>query len=314
MTPPTGRSGTTGTIRHPDVSEISDLTEGLLSPSRTAEIRRHLGDCALCADVRASLEEIRSLLGTLPGPARMPADIAGRIDAALAAEALLDATQPQAPAVPADRPRTPDRDVSRGTPPATAGSYPRPAGHPAGPTGPGRRRARRRIAVLAGLTGAAACALGIFLFGDFSDAPTHGTAASDSAARPSAAAAAGEGEGEGNYTAQGLQDSVRQLIAGGQGAKKVPEEQNNTLGLENTAPGDKRAAPSVPTCVQGATGRPDTPLATERGSYQGTPVYLLVLPHPADSARVDAYLVDTACERTGSADPGKVLLKSTYPR
>ncbi|WP_446459379.1 anti-sigma factor family protein [Streptomyces nojiriensis] len=312
MTPPTGMSGTTGTIRHPDVSEISDLTEGLLSPSRTAEIRRHLGDCALCADVRASLEEIRSLLGTLPGPARMPADIAGRIDAALAAEALLDSTQPRAQAEPADRPRTADRDVSRGTPPATAGRYPRPAGHPTGPTGPGRRRARRRIAVLAGLAGAAACALGIFLFGDFAGTPAHQTAASgeasDSAARPSAAA------GEGGYTAQGLQDSVRQLIAGGQGAKNVPEEQNNTLGLENTAPGDKRAAPSVPACVQQATGRSDNPLAAERGSYQGTPVYLLVLPHPADSARVDAYLVDTACERTGSADPGKVLLTSTYPR
>ncbi|WP_324605244.1 hypothetical protein [Streptomyces sp. NRRL S-237] len=306
MTPPTGMSGTTGTIRHPDVSEISDLTEGLLSPSRTAEIRRHLDDCALCADVRASLEEIRSLLGTLPGPARMPADIAGRIDAALAAEALLDSTQPRVQDTPPDRPRTPDRDVSRGT---------APAGHPTGPTGPGRRRARRRIAVLTGLVGAAACALGIFLFGDFSGTTTHETArsgqASDSAARPSAAAS-----GEDTYTAQGLQDSVRQLIAGGQGAKNVPEEQNNTLGLENTAPapGDKRGATSVPACVQQATSRPDTPLAAERGSYQGAPVYLLVLPHPADSARVDAYLVDTACERSGSDDPGKVLLTHTYAR
>ncbi|MCM9080595.1 MULTISPECIES: anti-sigma factor [Streptomyces] len=313
MTPPTGMSETTGAIRHPDVSEISDLTEGLLSPSRTAEIRRHLGDCSLCADVRASLEEIRSLLGTLPGPARMPADIAGRIDAALAAEALLDATQPEVQAEPADRPRASDRDVSRGTPPAPAGRYSRPAGHPSGPTGPGPRRARRRIAVLAGLAGAAACALGLFLFGDFSGTPAHETAsgrASDSAERPSAAA------GGDDYTAQGLQDSVRQLLADGQGAKNVPAEQNNTLGLENTgpAPGDKRAAPSVPACVQQATGRPDTPLAAEPGSYQGTPVYLLVLPHPADSARVDAYLVDTACERTGSAEPGKVLLTHTYPR
>lgn len=113
-------SPTTGTIRHPDVSEISDLTEGLLSPSRTAEIRRHLGDCALCADVRASLDEIRALLGTLPGPARMPADIAGRIDAALAAEALLDSTahqvhpsEEQAAADP--RPVSSGRDVSRET-------------------------------------------------------------------------------------------------------------------------------------------------------------------------------------------------------
>ncbi|MFJ7591533.1 hypothetical protein ACIQZO_29985 [Streptomyces sp. NPDC097617] len=305
MSPTTGM---TGTIRHPDVSEISDLTEGLLSPSRTAEIRRHLDDCVLCADVRASLEEIRSLLGTLPGPARMPADIAGRIDAALAAEALLDSTQPQAQAVPAGRPRTPHRDVSRET---------SPGGHPTGPTGPGRRRARRRIAVFAGLAGAAACALGLFLFGDFAGTPAHDTAtrgeASDSAEQPSAAS------GGSSYTAQGLQNSVRQLIAADRGTKTLPEEGNNTLGLENTtpapgvAPGD-RATGAVPGCVQEATGRPDAPIAAERGSYQGTSVYLLVLPHPADSARVDAYLVDTACEQTASGAPGKVLLTHTYPR
>ncbi|MEU7602589.1 hypothetical protein AB0B78_03505 [Streptomyces sp. NPDC040724] len=301
-------TGTTGTIRHPDVSEISDLTEGLLSPSRTAEVRRHLGDCALCADVHASLEEIRGLLGTLPGPARMPADIAGRIDAALAAEALLDATQPRVQAAPAARPRTPDRDVSRET---------SPAGHPTGPTGPGRRRARRRIAVLSGLAGAAACALGLFLFGDFTGTPASDTAArgdaSDSAAQPPAAASA-----DGAYTAQGLPDSVRQLITTAPGAKTTPGEQNNTYGMENTAPGvapgDKRAAPLVPACVQNATGRPDSLLASERGTYQGTAVYLLVLPHPSDSSRVDAYLVDTGCENTGSAAPGKVLLTRTYPR
>ena len=81
-------TSTTDTDReHPDVAEISDLTEGLLSavphrgrapaPRRVRALRRRL----------ASLEEIRGLLGTLPGPHRMPADVAGRIDAALAAEA-----------------------------------------------------------------------------------------------------------------------------------------------------------------------------------------------------------------------------------
>lgn len=80
------------TDQHPDVEEISDLTEGLLPPSRTAELRQHLDACALCADVHQSLMEIRDLLGTLPGPSPMPADVAERIDAALAAEALLDAS------------------------------------------------------------------------------------------------------------------------------------------------------------------------------------------------------------------------------
>ncbi|MGW7462270.1 anti-sigma factor family protein [Streptomyces sp. NPDC054797] len=304
MTRSTSTTGTPDTIRHPDVSEISDLTEGLLSPSRTAEVRRHLDACALCADVRDSLEEIRGLLGTLPGPARMPADIAGRIDAALAAEALLDATQPrdQAPAAPG--PRTSARDVSRET---------SPAGHPTGPTGPGRRRARRRIAVLTGLAGAAACALGLFLFGDFSGDPARDTAASTKAS-DSTTRSPGATATSGDYTAQGLRDNVRQLLAQNPAPKSVPGEQNNTYGMENTTPGDKRAVPPVPPCVQEATARPDAPLASERGSYQGTAVYLLVLPHPDDSARVDAYLVDTGCENTPSTTPGKVLLKSTYPR
>ncbi|WP_030153180.1 anti-sigma factor family protein [Streptomyces sp. NRRL S-244] len=305
---------TTGTIRHPDVSEISDLTEGLLSPVRTAEVRRHLGDCPLCADVHASLEEIRGLLGTLPGPPRMPSDIAGRIDAALAAEALLDSTAPRAEPVPAP-------DVSRETSPA-APSGPgagRPAGHPTGATGPGRRRARRRIAVIAGLAGAAACALGIFLAGNL-----LGTGSPDTAARRSATSTAAAAPADGTYTAQGLQDNVRRLLASGPGAKTLPQEEqpNNTYGLENTTPspglapgdGNRTNASSVPACVQDATGRPDTPLAAERGSYQGTEVYLLVLPHPGDSARVDAYLVGAACTDTPSTVPDKPLLTRTYPR
>ncbi|MFD9405603.1 anti-sigma factor family protein [Streptomyces sp. NPDC059989] len=325
MTPATGMPGTTGTIRHPDVSEISDLTEGLLSPSRTAEIRRHLGDCPLCADVRASLEEIRSLLGTLPGPARMPADIAGRIDAALAAEALLDSTSPRTRPASAPRPRPTEGDVSRETPPAATGKHPqpsaaggsgvhRPSGHPTGPSGPGRRRARRRIAVLTGLAGAAACALGIFLFSDLSgtsDRPTARSEAASSAARPSAEAGA--------YTAQGLQKNVQQLLDSQKLAGTDSGQQNNTYGMENTppaqgvAPGDLRVG-TVPACVQAATGRSEAPLATERGRYQGTAVYLLVLPHPGDSSRVDAYLVDAGCENEASGAPGKPLLTSTHPR
>ena len=77
-------TSTTDMAGHPDVAEISDLTEGLLPPSRTADVRRHLDGCELCADVHSSLEEIRGLLGTLPGPPRMPDDVAGRIVATVA--------------------------------------------------------------------------------------------------------------------------------------------------------------------------------------------------------------------------------------
>lgn len=80
-------TSTADTAQHPEVSEISDLTEGLLSPSRTAEVQQHVAGCDLCSEVRDSLEEIRGLLGTMPVPEPMPDDIAARIDAALAAEA-----------------------------------------------------------------------------------------------------------------------------------------------------------------------------------------------------------------------------------
>ncbi|CAM5510174.1 hypothetical protein SAVIM338S_03771 [Streptomyces avidinii] len=309
-------STTTGTVRHPDVSEISELTEGLLSPARSAEVRSHLGDCALCADVRASLDEIRSLLGTLPGPARMPSDISGRIDAALAAEALLDATTPAG----SDRPREAsdggaDTVVSRETtpaPPAGTGTL-RPSGHPAGPTGPGRRRARRRIALAGGLL--AACGVGVLLVNLFSG-PQHGQ---DMSARGDVASAQAR-SGAHAYTAQGLRGSVRELLTTASPQKKEPGEQNNTFGLESSAPTapelapGEREAPGIPACVQEATGRTEGPLAFERGTYEGSDAFLLVLPHPGDPASVDAYVVGAGCVTAPGNPAEKPLLTSTYPR
>lgn len=312
-------TGATGTIGHPDVSEISELAEGLLSPSRTAEVRRHLGDCPLCADVRASLEEIRALLGTLPGPARMPVDISGRIDAALAAEALLDSTTPHGDSGPGHPDReasgTHSPDVSRETPPGPLGESGalRPSGHPAGPTGPGRRRARRRIALAGGLL--AACAAGVMVFGLMSgDRP-----AQDASAR-SDASAARSGSGTPEYTAQGLPGMVRELLAAGGRGDKAAEEGNKTLGVENDPPAQPSLAPAdglelqAPACVQEATGRTETPLGFEPGTYKGQDVFLIVLPHPGDRAAVDAYLVGSACVGDPSAAPGKPLLTRTYPR
>ncbi|WP_327305753.1 zf-HC2 domain-containing protein [Streptomyces sp. NBC_01298] len=319
MTPTTGA---TGTIGHPDVSEISELAEGLLSPSRTMEVRSHLGGCPLCADVRASLEEIRALLGTLPGPARMPADVAGRIDAALAAEALLDATTPRGESGPVSPARAadgePGPDVSRETAPAPVdrSGAPRPSGHPTGPTGPGRRRARRRIALAGGLL--AACAAGVMVFGLMSgDRSAH-----DLSVR-SDASSTQSGSGSPEYTAQGLPGTVRELLASGaRGDKgdKTTGERNNTFGVENSPPSEPSPAPAdgraprAPACVEQATGRTETPLGFESGTYEGKDVFLLVLPHPGDPSSVDAYLIGSACVTDPSAAPGKPLLTSTYPR
>jgi hypothetical protein len=300
-------TSTTDTAGHPDVTEISDLAEGLLPPSRTADLRRHLDACDLCADVHSSLEEIRGLLGTLPGPPKMPDDVAQRIDAALAAEALLDARtagypEDEAAGHPASRTSaTADHaHVSRET------SAPdRPSGRPrtAG-TGPGRkertRRSRRKVAVLSSVLGAAALGLGAVLVTSLTDG---GTAAK--APRTTAADTFAQGT---------LQGQVTDLLAG---STDDGSHAPRSLGIESdTGNGPKvYRQPTVPECVQKGIGRKEAALATKEGTYQGTAALLVVLPDTTNSGRVTAYIVDAACVKDPkSADSAKILLQNSFPR
>ncbi|MFI9001519.1 hypothetical protein [Streptomyces sp. NPDC053541] len=286
------------TTQHPDVSEISDLTEGLLPPSRSAAVRRHLGACPLCADVRDSLEEIRGLLGTLPGPPRMPAEIAGRIDAALAAEALLHATAP-----------VEERHVSRETSPArpvpSAPAAGRPSGRPSATTGPGRPRTarRRRAAVLGAVFGVAALGLGVFFVQSAPDERSDRAVSSASAQ---------------SFDGRPVATEVRELLTPN-GTFKAPQEQNpapKSMSAESGGETQKRMLPAaeLPACVKAGTGRTEPVLAFRSGDYQGTPAYLVVLPDTSDSTRVQAYVVDAACASNGSNAPGEILLRESVPR
>lgn len=300
MTSTTGRADT---AQHPDVSEISDLTEGLLSPTRTADVRRHLDACALCADVQASLDEIRGLLGTLPGPHRMPADVAGRIDAALAAEALLDSTSPGSTAPEATA------HVSRETAPAPHGSESghadRPAGRPRATTGPGRdskAKRRRRTAVIGGVFGAAALGMSVFLLQstDGGNAPSADRSISAKKTGPT-------------FSATALEARVQGLIAKQPRAKGEKTDDAPSLGIESDTPLRGTDVP-VPQCVQDGTGRNTVPLAAEEGTYDGKKAFLLVLPHATDATRVQAYVVDAACAGAAQPAKGEILLTQAYPR
>ncbi|MGW7363854.1 anti-sigma factor family protein [Streptomyces sp. NPDC054841] len=308
-------TSTTGTAQHPDVSEISDLTEGLLSPSRQAAVRQHLDGCDLCADVRASLEEIRGLLGTLPGPQRMPADIAGRIDAALAAEALLNATAHD------DEPS----HVSRETEPAlqqpdrAPADRPadRPAGRPRASVGPGRTaqaRRRRRTAVLGTAFSMAAVGLSVLLFqavrtGDDADGMKADQGINATQVGPV-------------FSDDSLQGRVHTLLAA-ETVKEVPDDaskqgprtgQEPSLSIESSPNSALRSGVPVPPCIQRGTGRTDPALAVEQGTYQGTKAYLVVLPHSSDSSQVEAYVVDAACVDTAPTGKAELLLSHAYPR
>ncbi|MDG4857426.1 zf-HC2 domain-containing protein [Streptomyces sp. T-3] len=322
-------TSTTDTAEHPEVSELSDLAEGLLSPSRTADVRRHLDGCALCADVQASLAEIRGLLGTLPGPPQMPADVAGRIDAALAAEALLDASLPDTgvPPVRADAAAlTPEPDtaaaeretdarVSRETSP-TPPTTDRPSGHPRATTGPGRpsQRRRRRIttAALGTLVTVAAIGLGTLLIQSVGDSGSDSgtTTASDQA--------------DSTFSKKKLGDQVQSLLT-----QSTPEfdspEPRGSLGPDNEDGGVRTPAtetattllgkgPPVPECVKRGINSETVPLAAEKGTYEGTAAYLVVLPHATDTSRVSAYVIDATCVNGPSSAKGEVLFTHTYPR
>ncbi|MFD7241367.1 anti-sigma factor family protein [Streptomyces massasporeus] len=304
-------TSTTDMAGHPDVAEISDLAEGLLPPDRTTELRRHLDDCELCADVYSSLEEIRGLLGTLPGPPRMPADVAGRIDAALAAEALLNAAGPEATESPepVSAPGSASEDdsdahVSRET--STAPD--RPAGRPrSSTTGPGRksrtRNGRRRIAVLGTVFTVAALGLGSVLLTSLGDnKPPTGA---EGERQTTAADTFSEGK---------LPEQVTGLLA----ENKTKGGGSRTPFGAATAPGTNQPKLAkevvVPGCVRDGIGRDDAALATEDGTYQGKKAMLVLLPDAADATRVTAYIVDATCvDHEPPTAAGKVLLKRTYP-
>ncbi|MEV6190946.1 hypothetical protein AB0M19_00950 [Streptomyces sp. NPDC051920] len=298
---------------HPDVAEISDLTEGLLSPSRTEDVRRHLDGCALCAEVYDSLEEIRGLLGTLPGPPRMPDDVAERIDAALAAEALLSSTAPDEPAdalAHAERPH-----VSRETSTATVAS---PSGHPRGATGPGRphraRRGRRRTILLTTAFAAAALGLGAILvqsLGGDSSGTAHQTATrQESGSRTTFSEQTLKGE------VSGLLTKDKKPSDGPASAKPWGAQSQDTGTDSGGVQTLITPVPAVPPCVEQGTGDPGVLLAAKEGSFQGKSVYLLVVSDSSDKAKVTAYLVDASCakQRQSSPSPGKLLLSRSYPR
>ncbi|MEU3600844.1 zf-HC2 domain-containing protein [Streptomyces sp. NPDC006798] len=316
-------TSTADMVQHPDVSEISDLTEGLLSPSESDRLREHLADCELCQDVRTSLEEIRGLLGAVPGTPRMPTDIAERIDAALAAEALLAAGHPETgnsgsgsmgvsretstvPVSAATADPAADRSTAAGGGPVT-----RPQGRPRGGTGPGRAtRLRRRTVVLGAAFGVFATGVAVLSFqlltSESGDQPVRTHSATTHSAGPD------------ELSEDTLERRVRALLQ----ARPVQRDGGTAMtteGMPGTAPAEPGPemggpGPSVPPCVQQGTGRTVPPIAAERGSYQGTDAYLVVLPAAVDIERVEAFVIDAGCTTAASPAPGKVLLTDSYPR
>ncbi|MFJ8753787.1 anti-sigma factor family protein [Streptomyces sp. NPDC102441] len=303
-------TSTADTAQHPDVSEISDLTEGLLTPSREAALREHINTCEECADIHSSLEEVRSLLGAAgPLSAHMPDDVAARIDAALASEAAHPASVPAA-AAPVSRETTTDGVAA-----------PRPAGRPRGATGPGRSpaRRRRRTVILGTAFGAAAVGMSVFLLQSLQ------VSQDSSGTMPDRGVSAAE-KSQGDFSEGTLEGRVHTLLSEST-ASGSPDDASAKPSLDTkSSPGDLSpgdASPrtplfapvvDVPPCVQQGTGRDAPALAMEKGSYEGTAAFLVVLPDATDSSRIQAYVIDAACVDSTPATKGQLLLTHSYTR
>lgn len=277
---------------HIDVDVLSDLVEGLLSASREAELAPHLAGCDECRDTLDALREIRDLLGAQPVEP-MPADVAARIDGALALAAL--------------------------PPPRTGG-----------PTGPPRaavssehaRRRRRRgpALLLAAAATAAVVTLGVVVV---DSGRGDGGQRSDTGARaPAMSPHSDDAKSSAGAAAEGPTSSLSQ------NGNEVSTPENSTtrpyteaeltarinLLLHDTA----RAGPlPVPACVASAIGADAVdPLATDSGSYRGQRAWIVVAAGDTAEA-VEVYIVDAACVRgtpSALADSGGVLLHTEVPR
>jgi hypothetical protein len=81
--------------RRPDIDVLADYLEGLLGEAEQREVERWAAEDPRTAELLAELRGLPGLLADTPVEP-MPADVAARLDAALAAEAPAPATGPEA--------------------------------------------------------------------------------------------------------------------------------------------------------------------------------------------------------------------------
>ncbi|MDH6127660.1 hypothetical protein [Kitasatospora sp. GP82] len=290
-----------GADPHPDIDLLADLAEDLVAPDEVPALQRHLADCPDCAETYSALAEVRDLLGAAEAPP-LPADVAERIDAALAAEAagLRTPTPRVTQSEELSGPPAPSRSA-----PAAARSLSAPPRRPASGTGPdapaapgagpGRSGRRRRGRLLLG----AAAVIAVLGLGGLLVQQNQQTGRADGA---SAAATHQAADRQHPAVAPGipvfqddqLADQVHQLMAA-QATPKAPSAAAQPEGA-NTPELSGRLPAAVPDCLSSATGHStDTPLAVSHGRYGSAEVTALVYPLPDRPGSLDVYLVTPSC-------------------
>ena len=269
--PPTGWDASA----HPGFERLAELDEGLLDSADAERVAEHAAGCAHCRDEQAQLNRTRTLLGSLPDEP-LPADIAARLDAALADAASTQSTPAQATVLPLDAQRR-----RRRIPPAAAGL---------------------------GAAAAIAAVVAILVVGHGSGGGHTGTPEQTSALGAAGADTVLSNltttESGTDYTSKNLDSTVPPLVGGPHLAMTQIAPQ------PNTGAGARPKAAALPaalahlhdspdalrSCILGveAGGAIERPLAIDFARYQGAPALLVVLPG-LSAGFVDAWFVGAAC-------------------
>jgi hypothetical protein len=257
----------TGSAPHVTLEALANLDEGLLVPAQEQRIRTHLAGCPHCSARLESVVGIRAALGAAP-PARLPADVGARLDAALAG----------------------------------AGGASRITHREIGPTHRRPTRWRPSGGLLA--TGAAASIV-LLLFTALAAGALRGGpggATSNSAARDTTSAARQPGadvparavtaSGR-NYTAATLRAALPALLG-----QQDASAQSRKSSAAQTPPGLAGRASQLGPCVAELAGRGGvTPLAVDVAKYAGQPAVVVVLPEAGPAKVLDVWVVRPGCTR-----------------
>jgi hypothetical protein len=297
-----------GNARGPHVTPdvLADLQAGLLHDRAERAAREHLVACPGC---QADLEVLAAIPGRLAAAGSVepiPADVASRLDAALAAAA----------SAPPDMAATPTIVPSL----ATTATHRRDRSSPRG------LRLLQAAAVLVVVLGLGALAVSAIHGGrdGSGGASTAGAADSARGAKSAPQAAFPVTASGRDWTAGSLTAAVPRLVAGSLSPviTRGPLD-DSTLksaagsGSSTPAPSGSVSAAAVPeyavsgnaagrlaggtalaACVAGLVGGPATPLAVDLATYQGKPAAVILLPGLAGPDRIDVWVVPADCSST----------------
>jgi Putative zinc-finger len=325
---------------HADAQQLAAFREGLLPARKAAKVAAHLSSCPRCAELDAQLAAVTTILARTPAPP-MPASLAARLDAALAAEIARSpvAASPTGAAPPADAASRPSATAPPGADSpvgaaSTAGA-PAPgerAGHRTGPAsgrdaaGRGARPPRSPWRLTPRLAAAAAAVVlvagggyaiaRVALAGNSSEqSSSAGSSASRSAPSGSAVARAPEAapgaaiRGGLPLVASGTSYQAGQLPAQvGAVLKRYPAPEGSPGRPTVASPVSPQSAfPQLNACVSHLAGG-QRPRLVDIARYGTRPAAVIVVPVPGPTT-LRIWVVGPGCTGQG----GDVIARSSLP-